>query len=585
VKPHPPPTAVLRFGSHALDERTGELRKEGALVRLPPQPAKVLALLARHSGRVVTREEIQREIWYGDTFVDFEQGLNFCVRQIRDALGDHADRPQFIETLPRRGYRFLLPVDVQTERAPATVTRLIVLPFRMLRPDPETDFLAFSLPDAVTSSLSGLESIVVRSSIAASRFGSEPQPTTIAAEADVDVVLTGSLLRAGDRIRVSTQLTEVPAGTLLWSHTSQVAIGDLFQVQDELATRIVESLSLPLSARDHRILKGDVPRSSNAYELYLRANQLSQSSKEWARARDLYVRCVGEDPAYAPAWARLGRIHHVLGKYVDADGSASFDQAAVAFKRALEINQDLPLAHKLYAQLQVDVGQAREAMLRLLAHARSADPEIFAGLVSVCRYCGLLAASAAADVAAKKLDARVRTSVVHTWFLNAEYARVVATTFDENPYIVALSLASLGRTSEAIALARELERTIQTRLKDFVIAARSSLEGKPAESVAAIERIVSSGFRDPEGLFYLTRHLVHLKQEQRALDLFQRVVAGGFCCYPAMARDGWLDPIRQRPAFAEILGQAESQHREAAAAFAEAHGDARLGLRAVPTAL
>src|SRR5262249_53879269 len=150
-------------------------------------------------------------------FVDFEQGLNFCIRQIREALGDTADAPRFIETLPRRGYRFLIPFETGTA-APErpSVTRLIVLPFRMLRPDPETDFLAFSLPDAITSSLSGLESLVVRSSMAATRFaGDHADPKRIASEADVDAIVSGTLLRAGERVRLTSQLTEAASGTLL----------------------------------------------------------------------------------------------------------------------------------------------------------------------------------------------------------------------------------------------------------------------------------------------------------------------------------------------------------------------------------
>src|SRR4026209_1034717 len=135
----------LRFGAFELDPSTGELRQRGDLVKLAAQPLKVLALLVRRAGEVVTRQEIREHVWSGDTFVDFEQGLNFCVRQIREALGDTAEAPRYIETLPRRGYRFLLPVSTPTSGAgPGCLTRLIVLPFRMLRPDDDTAFLAFS---------------------------------------------------------------------------------------------------------------------------------------------------------------------------------------------------------------------------------------------------------------------------------------------------------------------------------------------------------------------------------------------------------------------------------------------------------
>src|SRR6516162_6398213 len=135
------PSNVLRFDTFELDTAAGELRRQGDRVKLPPQPLRVLELLVRHGGEVVTRMDIRERIW-SDSFVDFEQGLNFCIRQIREALGDDADAPRFIETLPRRGYRFLFPVEIPAPLETASVRRLIVLSFRMLRPDPDTDFLA-----------------------------------------------------------------------------------------------------------------------------------------------------------------------------------------------------------------------------------------------------------------------------------------------------------------------------------------------------------------------------------------------------------------------------------------------------------
>src|ERR1041385_7690646 len=131
--------AVLRFASFELDTASGELRQRGEPVKLPPQPFKVLELLVRRGGEVVTRSEIRAHVWCDDTVVDFEQGLNFCIRRIREVLGDTADAPRFIETLPRRGYRFVMPVMEAKSARPERVTRLIVLPFRTLRPDPETE--------------------------------------------------------------------------------------------------------------------------------------------------------------------------------------------------------------------------------------------------------------------------------------------------------------------------------------------------------------------------------------------------------------------------------------------------------------
>src|SRR6266702_1166494 len=183
------PATILRFDIFELDTGSGELRRNGDRIKLPPQPCRVLELLVRRSGEVVTRAEIRENVWRDDTFVDFEQGLNFCIRKIREAVGDTAGTPRFIETLPRRGYRFLVPLEALASATPKVWTasnaaRLIVLPFRILRPDPATDFLAFSLADALATSLSGLKSLIVRSSLAASRYSAAAWDLkTIAVEA------------------------------------------------------------------------------------------------------------------------------------------------------------------------------------------------------------------------------------------------------------------------------------------------------------------------------------------------------------------------------------------------------------------
>src|SRR5262249_37322889 len=176
------------------------------------------------------------------------------------------------------------------------LTRLVVLPFRVLRPDPETDFLAFSLPDAITTSLSGFGSLVVRSSAAAARYaGAAPDLKVLAAETDVDRVVTGTLLRAGDQLQATAQLVEAPGGTLLTSHTVKASLGDLFQLQDEIARRVVEALSLPLTGSTPT---PDRPRDADAYALYLKANELARRYDKLAEARDVYRECVERDPKF-----------------------------------------------------------------------------------------------------------------------------------------------------------------------------------------------------------------------------------------------------------------------------------------------
>lgn len=570
---------VLRFGEFELDGDAAELLRHGERIPLPPQPFKVLALLAGKGGAVVTRTEIREQVWGAGTHVEFDQGLNFCIRQIREALGDDAGAPRFIETLPRRGYRFLMPVASPPPDKAAPLTRLIVLPFHQLREDSDTAYLAYSLPDAVTCSLSGLESLIVRSSLVASRYAGPSADThAIGAETDVDMIVTGTLLRAGSGVRVHTQLTEVASGTLLWSHTAQAPVGDLFELQDELAHRIVESLSAPLTARDRARLASNVPASKAAYDFFLRGNQLSVDPRQWDVARDLYERCVAEDARFAPAWARLGRLYHMQTKYIEPGRGSTIgaapglSRAEAAFKKALELDPDLPLAHKLYAHLEADLGRAHDAMVRLLGCARTADAELMAGLVTACRYCGLLDASVAAHRRARQLDSRIATSVMHTWFMQGDWASLAKVSVADFPYIVPLALMELGRGDEALPVLREVEGRIPTRRRHVVTAARVLLEGRTADSVAAIQAMLSPDFRDPEGRFYVARHVARYGDADQAIAQLEGIIADGFFCNPVIARDTWFDALRGKPAFKTLLAHCETKHRAAVQAFERLNG-------------
>lgn len=143
-------------------------------------------------------------------------------------------------------------------------------------------------------------------------------------------------------------------------------------------------------------------------------------------------------------------------------------------------------------------------------------------------------------------------------------------------------MAEVGRKDEVLPVLRGLEEKTKTRMRDFIMAARTMIEGDAAGSVAAVGRIVASDFSDPEGLYYLTRHLARLNEVDSAVELFERVVGGGFFCYPAMSNDPWLDPVRKRPKFAKLLGRVEEQHRVAAGDFARLEGHRILAVGARP---
>jgi eukaryotic-like serine/threonine-protein kinase len=461
-------------------------------------------------------------------------------------------------------------------------TRLIVIPFRLIRPDAEIDFLAFSLADAIATTLSSLDSMIVRSSMTAARFTGDPiDITAIAAAAQVDAVLAGTLLRSGGQLRVSAQLLSAPDGTIIWSERMDVPIDDVIRIQDELGERIADSLALPLTPRDQELLRRDAPASPRAYELYLRANGHFYDSDQWMVARDLFVECVTEDPDFAPAWARLGRCYRLTAKFRSTtivEVRENLKRAEVAFRKAFELNPDLPIAHHLYTNLETDLGRGEDAMLRLVRRARQrrADPDLYAGLVHACRYCGLLEASVAAHGRARHLDPHISTSVGPTYWMLGDFERAIEGGF--SGFFVGLPQISLGREAEAIAAARASAAVVRdptTRSYQSVLPLL--LEGRYAECLRVLDELAARN-PDPESVYHIARTYARLGATDAALAQFDRAVDMGFLCHATFARDPWLEPLQSSPRFVDALARARRRHGEAAQKFCDAGGERLLGL-------
>jgi tetratricopeptide (TPR) repeat protein len=403
----------------------------------------------------------------------------------------------------------------------------------------------------------------------------------IAREAEVDIVLTGTLLSVGEQIRITAQLTEVPSGTLLWSHSAQTTARELLQLHDDLVHRVVESILPSLTPQEHRSLQQERPQSPTVYQLYLQANEFCRQWENLPTAIELYERCLQLEDSYAPAWARLGRALWLHDKY--SRGSLEGMHAAdEAFQTALRLNPDLTLAHNLYTQLQVDQGQTLDAMRRLLdrAQRRRSDPELFAGLGHVFRYCGILQAALAAQREARRLDPRISISINHTYFMLGDPQSALESSGRDFGYGVGFTLAKLGRIPEAVARLREKELTNPPRLgKLYIASLRALLEGNREESVAASRELLQTTFRDPEGMYYQALQLGSLDEKSLALEMLRRAVDNGFYCYAAMVSEPWLDALRGLPEFNAILRKAHDLHLEAYKVFLAAGGDTLLGIR------
>ena len=497
-----------------------------------------------------------------------------------------AERYQTSEEMARDLRACLSRGDVGSRAVARAATRLVVLPFKILRPDPSIDFLGDSLPDAITVSLSGLESLVVRSSLTGARLGSSGADlSTVATQANVDAVVIGSLLHASGQVRVSVQLVEVPSGTVLWSHAQQVPMDDLFLIQDSICSAVVEALALPLSSREQRLLRRDVPANPEAYANYLQANRLSLSASEWEHARDLYRRAVDADPLYAPAWARLGRCLRVIGKYgAEADAPVRLAEAEDAFKRAFELNPDSSLAHNLYTYAEVDSGRALQAVVRLLGRLkeRSSDPELYAGLVHACRYVGLLDASVAAYQRAKRLDPLIRTSIAHSYYMAGEFAKAMEVDVDQPPYVTILSLLAIGRADDALARCRSIQTALRmnAHLMAIVDSIVAGVEKRYEEGRAAVHRLLAlPAFSDPEGFYYWAHASALLRDNDMALRLLGRAVDTGMHCVRALETNPHFDLLRTDSRFSEIVTRARAAQTISERAFVDADGYRVLGIR------
>jgi TolB-like protein/tRNA A-37 threonylcarbamoyl transferase component Bud32 len=465
----------------------------------------------------------------------------------------------------------------------APAARIVVLPFRLLKTDEDVSFLESALPEAITTSLAAVPSLCVRSNVAALRFGPSADLARVAEELDVDHVLTGTLLRSGDQIRVTTQLIEMPGGRVRWSQTSQRPLGDLFELQDNISAHIVASL--PLDARASNREVPDMPATPRAYELYLRANQYALEARTWATARHLYEQALEEDPRFAPAWARLGRMHRVIGKFFDADYRPSYRAAEDAFQHAFALNPDLSMAHHLYVYLEVETGRAAEALIRLAnrVHRQPNQAELYAALCQATRYCGLLEASVAAHHRAGALDPQIATSVANTLLAMQDFPAVLQTAKGGTDSLGALAMFEMGANRDDVMRAVDAEfggYAKDSQPSVFGDAIRASLSDDREGVLAACQKLIAMSEQHPDGeaIYTVTRMLARAGWRDLALKGFGEAVGAGFFPSAFFERDPWLESVRDSDAYRETLARARERSLAADAAFQAAGGYRLLGV-------
>jgi TolB-like protein/DNA-binding winged helix-turn-helix (wHTH) protein len=390
---------LIRFGSFELDLPSGELRRNGAKVKLQEQPLQILQVLLQHSGRVISREDLRKRIWAEDTFVDFDRGLYSALARLREALSDSAENPRFIETIPRRGYRFIASVETVTAASPqepnsAAVQRkparrsiilalaslalgtclilafllssrlpwswrltrgtspirsLAVLPLENLSGDPAQEYFADGMTDELITSLAQLGSVQVISRASVMRFkGTRTSLSQIARELHVDAIVEGSFVRSGQHVRITAQLIDPSTDRHLWARSYERDVRDVLTLQSEVAGAISDEVSGKLTPQQRARMATARPTKPEAYVAYLKSRyfvQNQRSAEGVKKSLEYSLQAVQIDPDWALAYAGLAGSY-ISANYVDAlPPEEVWPKAKSAAQKALQLDPNLSEAH------------------------------------------------------------------------------------------------------------------------------------------------------------------------------------------------------------------------------------------------
>ena len=337
------------------------MRKAGVRVKLQSQPFKVLALLVRQPGFVLTREAIEREIWGEETHVDFEVGLNYCIKQIRAALDDDAIRPRYVETLPRRGYRFIAAVEEQQIRAASKSRQrqmLAVLPFGNLTGDSAQEYFADGLTEELIAQMGKLNPRqlgVIAFTTAKQYKNTSLGIDQIGRELNVGFILEGSIRRTRDRVRIAAQLVQVSDQTHVWAEAYNHTLADIIAIQVDVAERVAHALSLELLPDHQAAIARASTRNSLAYDAYLRGrfHWNKRTEENFEKALKYFEAAIAQDAQYALAYVGLADVYNIIAFYSGLPPKQAGEKSRMALEKAMAVDGSLAEARASYAYASV----------------------------------------------------------------------------------------------------------------------------------------------------------------------------------------------------------------------------------------
>jgi TolB-like protein/DNA-binding winged helix-turn-helix (wHTH) protein/Tfp pilus assembly protein PilF len=539
--------ADFRFGVFELDLRARELRKQGRLIKLQEKPFATLALLLEHTGEVVSRDQLRERLWPADTFVQFDDNLNSAIKRVREALGDSAESPRYVETIPRRGYRFVPPVERTPSPAPARrrvgplavsaglaaalllmalaallLTRpgktasgrtiLAVLPFRNLSGDPGQEYISDGMTELLIAHIGRLNpgrlGVIARSSVIG--YKAAPQDVRkIAADLEVAYVLEGSVRSGGGRIAITAQLVEARGRTQIWSETYDRPAADLFAIQRDVARGIAEALAIHLLPEQEAALARASTINTEAYDAYLKGlEEWHRGTKEsFQAAAAAFERAAALDPNFALAHDGAARAYLSLTDYRFLPAEEGCRKARQQVDIALALDPTIPQSFELSAEVLNKADPNASGVNDAYRRALELNPSDAYAQRTYAMY--LLGRHRSQEAIAHVLEAvRLDPLSPATWTY-AAYALI-----DTN---------DAARSQEHVKRALALDPNFPFAL--YVQGRLHEAAGKLTDSIAAFQRAVASSGRTPKYLYALAKVYIKAGQRPEAAGILRELQA------------------------------------------------------------
>jgi TolB-like protein/Flp pilus assembly protein TadD len=456
---------------------------------------------------------------------------------------------------------------------------LAILPFRNLKQDSEADFLGFSLADAVITKLGYVSALTVRPSSSIDKYRNQViDPKKVAAELDVDTLLTGSFVKDGDDLRITTQLIDVKLDKILWDQAIDLKYDKLLTVQDRVAQQIIAGLELNLSPAEAASLKPEKPINTTAYEYYLRGIDL-YSLNQFAPAIEILEKATALEPNYAPAWAHLGRAY-TTNASLQFGGREDYVKAQAAYEKAIALNPALVEPRIYEANLLTDTGRVEQAvpLLRSVLKDSPNNAEAHWELGYAYRFGGMLKESLAECEKARQSNPQVKinSSAMNVYLYLGDYEKFLQS-LPPNDSVYITFYRGFGeyyvnkREQAARDFDRAFERDPSLLPANVGEALSYSIKHENDRGLKLLQqtegKIEERGVSDAEGIYKVAQAYAVLGDKVSALHMLRHSIGGGFFCYPCFVRDPLLQDLRDEPEFKTLLDQALHRHQQFKASF------------------